>query len=58
MFRLRSVTVLLGVAVIFFKSITVYKTIRISKCMTKTAGHTWTDYKTNIETEQELNTVG
>ena len=26
--------------------------------MTKTAGRTWKDYKSNTETAQELNTVG
>ena len=32
------------------------KIIKISKRMTETAGHTWTDYETEIA--QELNTVG
>jgi len=57
MFRLRSVTVLSDVVVIFFRSITVSKSIKISKCMTKNS-RTHLDHKTNTKTAQEVNTVG
>ena len=51
MFRLRSVTVLSDIAVIFLRSIAVYKNYQIIE----TYGKTWADYKTEIA--QKLNTV-